>query len=76
MCLRACDTRIRDELMRLSTHKGPFILDKKRTSPRFLPLHAVNSKLESLITSYVIGFAGPMKALNTLNSIDNDQNIA
>ena len=29
-----------------------------------------------VITSYVIGFTGPMKSLNTLNSIDNNQNIA
>ena len=29
-----------------------------------------------VITNYVIGFAGPMRCLNTLNSIKNNQNIA
>ena len=29
-----------------------------------------------LITSYEIGFAGPIRSLNTLNSIHNNQNIA
>ena len=28
------------------------------------------------IWRYVMGFAGPMKSLNILNSIDNNQNIA
>ena len=28
------------------------------------------------ITSYELGFAGPMKSLNTLDSVDNKQNSA
>ena len=28
------------------------------------------------ISSYALGFAGPMSSLNTLNPIDNNQNIA
>ena len=32
--------------------------------------------VNNTITSYVIGFAGPMRCFDVLNSIHNDQNIA
>ena len=74
---RACERVIHELGMNsIVILQGPSYAWRKRISLEFLALHAVNSKLESVITSYVIGFTEPMRSFNTLNSIDNNQNIA